>query len=143
MAVVNPYISYNGTCEEAFNFYKAVFGGEFHGPGFMRWGDNPDCGEMPADQKNQVMHVALPIGDTVLMGSDSPMGPVERGNGFTIAIGSSDLAESERIFKDLSEGGQVTMPLQKTFWGATFGMLTDKFGIGWMLNCDDSGGGQS
>ncbi len=135
MAVVNPYVSFNGNCEEAFNFYKDVFGTEIQG--LMRWSDNPDCGQMPADQQNQVMHTALPIGETVLMGSDSPMGPVERGNAYNIAIGSTDLAETQRIFTGLSDGGNVTMPLQKTFWGANFGMLTDKFGVSWMINCDD------
>jgi PhnB protein len=94
---------------------------------------------MPADQKSQVMHVALPIGDSVLMGSDSPMGPVERGNAYSVAIGSKDISETEKIFNGLAEGGEITMPLQKTFWGATFGMLTDKFGVAWMINCDDGG----
>jgi PhnB protein len=138
MAVVNPYLSFNGDCEQAFDLYKSVFGGEYQG--LMRWGDNPDCGEMPADQKNQVMHVALPIGDTVLMGSDSPMGPAERGSAYTVAVGSKDIGETEKIFNGLADGGQVTMPLQKTFWGATFGMLTDKFGVAWMINCEDGGG---
>jgi PhnB protein len=137
MAVVNPYLSFNGDCEQAFDLYKSVFGGEYQG--LMRWGDNPDCAEMPADQKSQVMHVALPIGNTVMMGSDSPMGPVERGSAYSVAIGSNDLGETEKIFNGLAEGGQVTMPLQKTFWGATFGMLTDKFGVTWMINCDDGG----
>jgi PhnB protein len=137
MAVVNPYISFNGDCEQAFDLYKSVFGGEYQG--LMRWGDNPDCAQMPADQKNQVMHVALPIGNSVLMGSDSPMGPVERGSAYSVAIGSSDLGETEKIFNGLAEGGKITMPLQKTFWGATFGMLTDKFGIAWMINCDEGG----
>jgi PhnB protein len=137
MAVVNPYLSFNGDCEQAFDLYKSVFGGEYQG--LMRWGDNPDCAQMPADQQSQVMHVALPIGDSVLMGSDSPMGPVERGSAYSVAIGSKDLGETEKIFNGLAEGGEVTMPLQKTFWGATFGMLTDKFGVTWMINCDEGG----
>jgi PhnB protein len=135
MAVVNPYLSFNGDCEQAFDLYKSVFGGEYQG--LMRWGDNADCAEMPADQKNQVMHVALPIGTSVLMGSDSPMGLVERGSAYSVAIGSNDMGETEKIFSGLAEDGTVTMPLQKTFWGATFGMLTDKFGVAWMINCDD------
>lgn len=143
MAVVNPYISFGGNCEEAFDLYKSVFGGDFAAQ--MRWKDNAECGHMSDEDKNQIMHVALPIGETVLMGSDTPesMGGVERGNGFSVAIGSKDLGESEKIFNGLSEGGTVTMPLQKTFWGATFGMLTDKFGIQWMINCDDNQGQQS
>lgn len=139
MAVVNPYISFSGNCEEAFDLYKSVFGGDFAAS--MRWKDNPECGEMSDEDKNQIMHIALPIGESVLMGSDTPtqMGEVVRGNGYTVAIGSKDLSESEKIFEGLSEGGQVIMPLQKTFWGATFGMLTDKFGVQWMLNCDEGG----
>ena len=139
MALVNPYISFAGNCEEAFDHYKSVFGGDFAAQ--MRWGDNPDCAQMSDEDKNQIMHVALPVGGTVIMGSDTPasMGGVERGNGFSVAIGSNDLDESQKIFDGLSDGGTITMPLQKTFWGATFGMCTDKFGIAWMINCDDGG----
>jgi PhnB protein len=139
MAAVNPYISYEGNCEEAFDHYKSVFGGDFAGK--MRWKDNKDCADWSDEDKEKIMHVALPIGNTVLMGSDSlpQMGGVERGNGFSVAIGSNDLGEAEKIFNGLADGGQATMPLQKMFWGATFGMLTDKFGISWMINCDEGG----
>lgn len=139
MAEVNPYVNYNGNCEDAFNFYKSVFGGEFMG-GIMRWGDNQECGEMSDADKNQVMHVSLPIGNSILMGSDTPasMGGATYGNAYTVAIGSTDIEETRRIFDGLSEGANVTMALEKTFWGATFGMLTDRYGIQWLINCDES-----
>jgi PhnB protein len=133
MAAVNTYINFDGNCAEAFDFYKSVLGGEFQMK--TRFGDMP---EMPAppEMKDRLMHVALPIGNTVLMGSDwSPQfGPMVRGNSFAISLLVDTKAEADRFFKGLSAGGKVTMPLALVPWGAYFGMFTDKFGINWMVN---------
>lgn len=136
MAVVNAYLSFGGTCEEAFEFYRSVFGGEF--AMLSRFGDL-DWG-MPVDdgEKLKVMHVALPIGGTVLMGSDVPaaMGPVTSGSSQSLAIGAASEDEARRIFDELSAGGTITMKLDKAPWGALFGGFTDKFGFSWMINYD-------
>jgi PhnB protein len=135
MAVINPYINFDGNCEEAFNFYKSVFGGEF--TDLNRYNGMPDSSEMSAADANRIMHVALPIGGgSVLMGSDSPpgMGGEAIGSNIQISIQTSDDAETDRLYNGLSANGQITMPLDKTFWGARFGMWVDKFGIQWMIN---------
>jgi PhnB protein len=139
MATINPYLNFSGNCEDAFNFYQSVLGGEF--TTLMRFKEVPSEGNLPASEGEKIMHVALPIGPgTILMGSDRPeaMGPVTSGNNFHISVQTESEAETTRIFKGLSAGGAVSMPLQETFWGATFGMLTDQFGIQWMVNYDKS-----
>ena len=131
----NPYLLFNGNCEEAFNFYRSVFGGEFRG-GIMRFGSAPS--ETPNEKEaNLVMHVTLPVGNTLLMGSDTSEahGKVS-GNNISVSIIADSEDEATRIFNGLSAGGKVTMALDKTFWGAYFGMFTDKFGISWMVNYD-------
>jgi PhnB protein len=137
MAEISTYLTFKDNCEEAFNFYKSVFGTEFYT--LMRFGDNP-AAYQPADgEKQKVMHVALPIGKkTMLLGSDTPdaMGPVNQGNNVSITIHPDSEEEADRLFNGLSAGGKVTMPLSKAFWGAYFGMFNDKFGIHWMVNYD-------
>lgn len=143
MVKINPYLNFNGNTEEAFNFYKSVFGGEF--AMIQRFGDMPGCDEMPEGKqlaesdKEKIMHVALPIGDGVLMATDSieSMGQkLETGNNFSISVSADSKEEADKIFGGLSDGAAVMMPLADTFWGAYFGMLTDKFGIQWMVNYD-------
>jgi len=140
MAAVNPYLTFNGTCEEAFNFYQSVFGGEF--PYVGKFGEMPPSPEMPLPEsaKNRIMHISLPIGkETILMGSDTVEGfgpEIVAGNNFSVSINTESEDEARRLFEGLSAGGMVTMPLDKTFWGAFFGMFTDKFGINWMVNYD-------
>jgi PhnB protein len=138
MATFNPYLNFNGNTEEAFNFYKSVFGGEFSA--LTRNDSIPAEYPVPESDKNKIMHIALPLGnETVLMGTDTleSMGQhLVAGNNFSITITTESEAEAEKLFKSLSVDGQVTMPLEKAFWGAYFGMLTDKFGIQWMLNYD-------
>jgi PhnB protein len=138
MASVNPYLTFNGNCEEAFNFYKSVFGGEI--PFMGRFKDMPSEHPIPESEGNKIMHVALPIGQgTVLMGSDSSEAfgnATVIGNNFSISINAESEEEATKLFNGLSAGGKVTMPLNKTFWGAFFGMFTDKFGIQWMVNYD-------
>lgn len=138
MPAVNPYLNFNGNCGEAFNFYKAAFGGEF--AMIMRFGDVPPGTPKPeGDDPDKIMHVALPIGNgTVIMGSDVPSsyGKVAFGQNFHISISTDSEKEADKLFAALSEGGKIMMPMDKTFWGAYFGMLTDKFGVNWMVNYD-------
>ena len=140
MITISPYLYFEGNCEEAFNFYKSVFGGEFST--FQRFNEMPPDPNMPIPDymMDKVMHVSLPISkETVLMGSDSSdaFGKINvEGNNFGISIYTDSEAEVERIFNTLAEGGNITMPLDKTFWGAYFGMLIDKFNITWMVNCN-------
>lgn len=135
MATLNPYLTFNDNCEEAFNFYKSVFGGDF--AMVMRFKDVPAEYQGSASEAEKIMHMALPIGQgTMLMGSDSPasMGVPKTGDNVSISISTESEAEAERLFKGLSAGGQVTMPLEKAFWGDYFGMLTDKYGFQWMVS---------
>ena len=141
MAQVNPYLIFNGDCEAAFLLYKSVFGGEF--PYMGKFGDMPPAEgqpELPEEEKNRVMHVTLPIGNTILMGSDtnSQSGDVKMGENVSISINVDSRAEADSIFTGLTDGGVVKMQMTDTFWGAYFGMLVDKFGIHWMINFDEA-----
>ncbi|MGM9475560.1 VOC family protein [Pedobacter sp. GSP4] len=143
MASINPYLTFNGNCEAAFTFYKSVFGGEF--PYIGKFKDMPPAeGSAPlsAEDGEKIMHVSLPISkETILMGSDTAeaFGPaVTEGNNFAISINTDSTEEADRLFNGLSAGGKVTMPMNKTFWGAYFGMFTDQFGINWMVNFDEN-----
>ncbi|MFH1001262.1 MAG: VOC family protein [Bacteroidota bacterium] len=140
MTTINPYLTFEGNCEEAFHFYKSVFGGEFPYVGkFKDMPENPDYPISKAD-KEKIMHISLPISkETVLMGSDSSEAfgkATSIGNNFSISINTDTVEEVTRIYNALSNGGSIKMPLNKTFWGAYFGMFTDKFGIHWMVNCE-------
>lgn len=134
MATINTYLNFNGNTEEAFNFYKAAFGGEF--AVIMRFGDTPGCEEMPETDKNKIMHIALPIGGNMLMGTDVPetMEQVKNGTSMSISVNTDSEQQTRDLFAKLSEGGKVQMPLDDMFWGALYGMFTDKFGIQWMIN---------
>ena len=138
MATINPYLNFNGNTEEAFNFYKSVFGGEFLA--LMRFKDNPGCGQMSESDRERIMHVALPIGNgNALMATDAleSMGQkLTVGNNFYIAITPESKEEAEKLFNGLSAGGKIEMPLQDMFWGAYYGSFTDKFGVQWMVNYD-------
>ncbi|MBB6002349.1 VOC family protein [Arcicella rosea] len=137
MATITPYLVFNGNCEEAFNFYKSVFGVEFSYIG--RFKDAPSEEPLSESEGEKIMHVTLPIGDNhVLMGSDTSEthGLVTFGSNFSISINAESKEEATALFDGLSAGGQITMPLQDTFWGAYFGMFVDKFGIQWMVNYD-------
>ena len=141
MAEVHPYLNFLGNCEEAFNYYKSVFGGEFTTK--VRFSEMPPSDpshKMSAEVANQMAHVALPIGNTILMGSDNPEGfgpPFQQGNNFSISVNTHSKDEAKKIFDGLSAGGQVTMPLMDAPWGAYFGMWVDKFGVAWMVNYDE------
>lgn len=141
MASVNVYLTFNGNCREAFDFYKSVFGGEYQYIG--SFGEMPpvEGQETSEEDKNKIMHVSLPISkETTLMGSDTSgeyVSHYKAGNNFSISINADSKEEADQLFNGLSAGGQVTMPMADTFWGAYFGMFTDQFGIGWMVNYDD------
>jgi PhnB protein len=140
---VNPYLIFNGNCEEAFLFYKSVFGGEFPYIGKfkdMPADENGTGPELSTQDGNRIMHVSLPIGHTILMGSDShpQFGDPGLSDNFSISINTESQDEADKIFNGLSAGGKVEMPMNKTFWGAYFGMFKDKFGINWMVNFDES-----
>ena len=138
MATINPYLNFKGNTEEAFNFYKSVFGGEFMV--LMRWKDAPEAEKIPAGDLEKIMHVSLPIGKgNILMATDAceSMGQtLSVGNNFYISISTESEEEADRLFNGLSAGGRVIMPLAKAFWGAYFGMFTDRFGIQWMVSYD-------
>jgi PhnB protein len=133
MAKLNPYLNFDGTCEEAFRFYKVVFGGEFLGD-VHKMKDIPGM-EIPEEAKNRIMHVALPVGNDLLMGSDVfPGQPFVQGNNNYISLFPESRDEADRLFGALSEGGEVEMPMADQFWGDYFGSLKDKFGVYWMIN---------
>ena len=138
MAQINPYLTFNGNCAEAFDFYKSVFGGEFAYIGKFK--DMPSEQTLPEEVGNLIMHVSLPISsETTLMGSDANemFGQTAQfGSNVSISINTASEAEAQRLFNGLSSGGKITMPLDKTFWGAYFGMFTDQFGVHWMVNYD-------
>lgn len=140
MTTINPYLTFNGTCEAAFNFYKSVFGGEF--PYLGKFKDMPEDPKYPVAEsdKEKIMHISLPISkETSLMGSDSTEAFGKAtivGNNVTISVNCDSVEEVTRIYNALSVDGKIFMPLEKTFWGAYFGQFTDKFGIQWMVNCE-------
>lgn len=142
MPTANTYLTFNGNCEEAFNFYKSVFGGEFTFIG--RFGDMPpEAGgdTIPEDQKNRVMHVSLPLSnESILMGSDTGgewAANFKEGNNFSISVTADSKEQADKLFSELSSGGHVTMPIGDTFWGDYFGSFADKFGINWMVSFND------
>ena len=136
MKAMNPYLNFPGNAEEAFNFYKSVFGGEL--VGLTRFKDVPEDGNVKPHEKEKLMHVSLPIGkNNVLMATDAleSMGhKLTAGTNFHISVTADSKDEAAKIFNGLSKGGKVSMPLADTFWDDYFGMLTDKFGIQWMIN---------
>ncbi|NNE31959.1 MAG: VOC family protein [Winogradskyella sp.] len=140
MTTLNTYLNFNGNCEVAFLFYKSVYGGEFEM--LQRFKDMPENPEFPISEadKNRVMHVTLPISEnSVLMGSDTGgewATNHKPGNNFSISINTESKNEADRLFKELSNGGEIIMPMEKTFWESYFGMFTDKFGINWMVSYD-------
>ena len=138
MITLNPYLSFKGNCEEAFNFYKSVFGGEFQFIGRYK--------DLPANERKnfasvgdeKIMHVSLPIAkETILMGCDSPEvsgHATKSGSTIALSLNTDSKSEADRLFNGLSAGGQIKVPMNESFWGSYFGVLTDKFGIDWMIN---------
>jgi PhnB protein len=133
---LNPYIFFNGQCEAAFKLYAEVLGGKI--VAMMHHAGTPAENQVPPEWRDKVIHARLTVGDKVLMGSDAPPGHFQQPQGFSVNIHVDEPAEAERIFHALAENGTVRMPLQKTFWAIRFGMLVDRFGIPWMVNCEET-----
>jgi len=141
MTTLNTYLTFNGNCEEAFLFYKSVFGGEFtHIARFSEMPDNPNC-PIGNEDKDKIMHVSLPISkETVLMGSDTSgewASKFNQGNNFSISISADSKAAADEFFNKLSANGKVIMAMDTTFWDSYFGMFVDKYGIQWMVGYDE------
>jgi len=138
MNLANVYLTFNGNCKPAFEHYKSVFGGEFAHISTFKDMPAEEGKELSAEMADKIVHVALPIGgDTIIMGSDTDVEggqEVKVGNNFSISITTDSKAEADKIFNALAEGGNITMPLGDTFWGDYFGMLTDAFGVNWMMS---------
>ncbi len=131
---INSHVHFNGRCEEAFKFYEKSLGGKIQ---FMLpYGESPAVNQVPANWKGKIMHATIALGDQTLMGCDAPPDHYDEPKGFAVALHTSNPAEAERAFNELSQGGTVKMPMQETFWAKRFGMLVDQFGIPWMVNCE-------
>ena len=133
---VNPYLSFNGQCEAAFTFYAQCLGGQL-GPIF-RYGGSPMAHQAPSGWEDKVMHGSVTIGTLELMGADVAPDGYEEPKGFSLSIQIKSTAEAERVFRELSAEGRVVMPLEKTFWAERFGMVVDRFGVPWLINCEGS-----
>lgn len=134
---MNIYLDFDGNCLEVFNFYRNVFGGEF--AAYQTFGDGPPDMGVPEDGKDRVMHVSLPLGDAMLMGSDTFPGsptPLNVGNNFSIVVPAASRAQCDEYFAALSDNGEILMPMEETFWGSYFGRCRDQYGITWMFNYD-------
>jgi len=130
---VQQYLFFDGKCEEAIEFYKNTLGAKVDM--MMRFKDNPDPqpGSCPPGAENKVMHAAMHIGDTLVMASDGMAGGKPEFKGFSLSVDAQDEAEAKKLFSALGQGGQVQLPLTKTFFSPCFGMVADKFGVGWMV----------
>jgi PhnB protein len=133
---INTYLTFNGQCGAAFKFYEQCLGGKIEM--IMTHADSPMAEQVPPDWRDKIMHVRMTVGDQVLMGSDAPPEHYEEPKGFSVSIGVDNPADAERIFNALAANGTVRMPLQKTFWAVSFGMLVDRFGVPWMINCEQA-----
>ena len=131
---INPYLSFKGDCEAAFTSYERCLGGKIRS--IFRYAGSPMSDQAPADWQDKVMHGSVTVGELVLMGGDVAPGSYEAPKGFSLSIATKSISEAERIFRELAEGGSVTLPLQQTFWATRFGMVVDRFGIPWMINCE-------
>ena len=133
---VNPYLSFKGECEAAFKLYEQCLGAQIGT--IFRYAGSPMADQVPADWQDKVMHGSLTFGDQVLMGGDVTPLQYEEPKGFSLSVHLDNATEADRIFLELSRDGQVVMPLEKTFWAERFGMVVDRFGIPWLINCEGS-----
>ena len=130
---LQPYLFFKGDCEAAFKFYERCLGGKIEA--LLTHAGTPAENHVPAEWRNKIMHARLVVGDAVLMGSDAPPEHHKTPQGFSVSIHVTDPSEAERVFRALADNGNVTMPMAATFWAQRFGMLVDKFGTPWMVNC--------
>ncbi|MDI3357260.1 VOC family protein [Pseudomonas sp. UYIF39] len=132
---INPYLIFNGDCKAAFTFYAQSLRGQIEV--MMTFGESPAREHLPTDYHNLIIHTRLLVGDQAIMGSDAtPDRPTDEMSGCSVSLNVDSIAEAERVFSALSDGGKVEMPLETTFWAARFGMLVDRFGVSWMVNCE-------
>jgi len=131
---LNPYLFFNGQCEAAFKFYEHALGGKI--VAMMSHAGTPAEGQVPKEWRDKIMHARLVVDDCVLMASDVPPDRYEAPKGFSVSLGIKEPAEAERAFQALADGGTIRMPIQETFWARRFGMLVDRYGIAWMINCE-------
>lgn len=147
MSTFQPYLNYAGDCMQAFEFYKSILGGEFASVNYFKDVPPQEGQSIPESDGEKIMHITLVTPDgTTLFGSDTIEGfgpPLIKGNNFSLYLNAKNTEEADRLFSRLSEGGQSLMPMNKTFWGSYFGMLTDKFGISWMVAYDEMPQSQS
>lgn len=134
--LMGPYLTFKGQCEEAFNFYKSVLGGEI--VALLKARGSPMEAHCQPDQLDNVMHMRMKVGDAVLMGSDAMDGHYKQMEGFTVTLEPKTLDEAKRIYDVLSKGGKIEMELQPTFWSVGFGMFRDRFGTPWMISCEQA-----
>jgi PhnB protein len=130
---MNTHVSFNGNCEEAFKFYEKALNGKI--TFMMNYEGTPAAEQVPPEWSKKVIHASLDLNGGILQGCDAPSDRYQKPQGFSVALEINDAAEAERAFKALSEGATICMPMQETFWAQRFGMLTDRFGIPWMVNC--------
>lgn len=138
MVTINPYVNFDGNAQEAFDFYKSVFGGEF--ASIVKYKDSPEAGRVKPEDANKLMHISLPIGKAnVLMATDA-LGYMGNsyiaGNNFALSVSANSEEEANSVFNGLGAGGKISVPISKQFWGSYFGMLHDQFGIQWMISHD-------
>lgn len=131
---VNPYLGFDGCCREAFELYVKVLGAKLEM--LMTHGESPEADHVAPEWRDKVLHASLSLGNFLIMGSDWPPEYQKAKQGFSVSLSVDSAAEAERVFSGLAEGGTVTMPLTQTFWAHRFGMLTDRFGTPWMINCE-------
>lgn len=132
---VNPYLTFSGQCREAFEYYERLLGGKIEM--MQTHGDSPIADNVPADWRDNVLHARLVAGDVVLMGCDAPPEHYAQPSGVHLTLAVDTPEDADRIFGALAEGGKVEMPIQQTFWAARFGMVVDRFGTPWMINCEN------
>jgi PhnB protein len=133
MMIVNPYLGFAGNCREAFEFYAKTLGGKIDA--MMTHAESPMADQTPADWRGKIMHARLSLGDQVLMAGDMRPDHYEKPVGFSVSVSLDTAKEAERVFAAFSQGGTVGMPLQETFFAERFGIVTDRFGTPWMVNC--------
>jgi PhnB protein len=131
---INPHVAFNGQCQAAFEFYARCLGGRI--VTMLTYGSSPMAGQTAPELQGKIVHATLALGDTVVYGADVPPEHYRPLQGFHLTLGVQDPAEAERVFHEFAEGGKVEMPLRQTFWALRFGMLTDRFGVSWEINCE-------
>jgi PhnB protein len=134
---MSPYLSFKGDCEAAFTFYQRCLGAQLGA--IFRYGGSPMADDAPADWSDKIMHGSMTLGGQVVMGADVMPDRYEEPKGFSLSLQMKDTAETERVFRELASDGRVIMPLEKTFWAERFGMVVDRFGIPWLINCEGTG----